>query len=156
MPKKKKRDIELFIVDIFVAIIKIREYTSSFEDEDEFHHSSLHWDATIRQLEIIGEALNNLLEDEYFSSLSPKYFRKIVNFRNAIAHGYFGIDSEEVWDVVSTKIDLLNNDLKDIVNSSTIDLEYAAETTINEYSLLNDYKVIEFLGTISLAQDINK
>ncbi len=156
MPKKKKRDIELFIVDVFVAIIKIKGYTSPFENEDDFHHNSLHWDATIRQLEVIGEALKNLLEDEYFSSLSPKYFRKIVNFRNAIVHGYFGIDSEEVWDVVSAKINLLNDDLKDIVNSSTIDLEYALEATIDEYSLLNDHNIIEFLKTIGSVQDINK
>ena len=54
MSKNKKRDIELFIVDIFVAIEKIREYTQSFNDPSDFQHSSLHWDASIRQLEIMG------------------------------------------------------------------------------------------------------
>jgi len=149
MLKKKQRDIELFIVDIFVAIVKIEEYVSPFNDEDEFHHSSLHWDASIRQLEIIGEALNNLLEDEYFASVSPRYFRKIVNFRNVIVHGYFGIDSEEVWDVISTKLDLLNTDLKDLIGNSTIDLTYAIETSTNEYNTLNDQRVVEFLKTLS-------
>ena len=80
--------------------------------------------------------------------MSPKYFRKIVNFRNVIAHGYFGIDSEEVWDVISTKLDLLNTDLKDIVSSATIDLSYAIETTVNEYKALNDHKTAEFLKTL--------
>ena len=148
MLKKKQRDIELFIVDIFVAIVKIKEYVAPFAYEDEFHYSSLHWDASIRQLEIIGEALNNLLEDEYFASVSPKYFRKIVNFRNVIVHGYFGIDSEEVWDVISTKLDLLNTDLKDLIGNSTIDLTYAIETTANEYNALNDQRVVEFLKTL--------
>ena len=148
MPKKKQREITLFIVDIFIAIIKTKEYIAPFSDADAFRHSSLHWDATIRQLEVIGEALNNLLEDEYFESLSPKYFRKIVNFRNVIVHGYFGIDTEEVWDVVSDKLLLLDNDLKDVVENSTIDLTYAIETTIAEYILLDDEIVIRYLNTL--------
>ena len=45
----KKRDIELFIVDIFVSIQKIKEYTNSFNNPNDLLHSSLHWDATIRQ-----------------------------------------------------------------------------------------------------------
>ncbi len=147
MPKKKQRDITLFIVDIFVAITKIKEYIEPFDDEDGFRHSSLHWDASIRQLEVIGEALNNLLEDEYFASISPKYFRKIVNFRNVIAHGYFGIDTEEVWDVISNKLILLNNDLHNVVNNADIDLVYAIETTIDEYIALNDKLIVNYLKT---------
>ena len=147
MPKKKKRDISLFIVDIFIAIAKINEYIEPFDNEDDLRYSSLHWDATIRQLEVIGEALNNLLEDEYFVSISPKYFRKIVNFRNVIAHGYFGINTEEVWDVLSTKLILLDNDLEKIVKNSTIDLGYAIETTIDEYVVLNDLTIVNYLKT---------
>ena len=148
MPKKKKRDITLFIVDIFVAITKIEEYIEPFNNEDDLRHSSLHWDATIRQLEVIGEALNNLLEDEYFTSISPRYFRKIVNFRNVIAHGYFGIDTEEVWDVLTTKLILLDNDLEKIVKNSTIDLKYAIETTRDEYIVLDDKTIVNYLKTL--------
>ena len=145
MHKKEQRDITLFIVDIFVAIVKIKEYTSFFNDEDEFRHSSLHWDASIRQLEVIGEALNNLLEDEYFASLSPKYFRKIVNFRNVIAHGYFGIDTEEVWDVINYKLILLDTDLKEVIDNANIDLSLALEKTMNEYTAMNDKVIISYL-----------
>ncbi len=35
MPKKKQRDITLFIVDVFVGIAKIKEYVEPFDDEDE-------------------------------------------------------------------------------------------------------------------------
>ena len=51
MSNNKKRDIELFIVDIFVAIEKVKEYTQSFNNPSDFQHSSLHWDASMRQLE---------------------------------------------------------------------------------------------------------
>ena len=145
MSRKQQRDITLFIVDVFVAIAKIKEYIEPFDDEDEFRHSSLHWDASIRQLEVMGEALNHLLEDEYFASVSPKYFRKIVNFRNVIAHGYFGIDTEEVWDVICNKLILLDTDLQEVVHSEKVDLSLALEKTMNEYTVLNDKTIISYL-----------
>ncbi len=92
---KRKRDIELFIVDIFVAMEKIKNYLVGFDTPEELQQNSLHWDAIMRQLEIIGEALNKLLEDQEFKALSPDYFRKVVNFRNVIVHGYFGIISKK-------------------------------------------------------------
>ena len=138
---------ELFIVDIFVAIEKTKEYIKGFDDKEEFRQDSLHWDATIRQLEIIGEALNKLLENESFSKLSPKYFRKIVNFRNVIAHGYFGIDIDEVWNVLTQKLDMLNDDLKEIVQNN-IDLSTAIKSEINEYEKLKDFTIVNFLKSI--------
>jgi len=144
MSKKKKRDIELFIVDILVAIEKIKTYTKPFDDASSFQHSSLHWDATMRQLEIVGEALNKLLDDDAFSSLAPKYFRKVVNFRNSISHGYFGIDVEEVWNIITEKLELLQTDLKDIVKNN-IDISKAIEYEIEEYKNLNDIQIVKYL-----------
>ncbi|MEA3553368.1 MAG: HepT-like ribonuclease domain-containing protein [Campylobacterota bacterium] len=136
MSNKKQRDIELFIVDIFVSIQKIDEYTNLFDNPSDLQHSSLHWDATIRQLEVIGEALNNLLNNDTFNRLAPKYFRKIVNFRNAIVHGYFGIDLDEVWDIITDKLKILKEN---------IDISSAIESSINEYQKMNDINIVKFL-----------
>lgn len=144
MSKKKIRDIELFIVDIFVAIQKIKEYTENFASEEDLRYSSLHWDATIRELEIIGEALNNLLDDDYFCSLSPEYFRKIVNFRNVVAHGYFGIDASEVWNIVNDKLDILLADMMEIIKDK-IDLTEAIESQIEDYGKLRDIRIVKYL-----------
>ncbi len=141
---KKRRNIELFIVDIFIAIEKIRNYTSSFRSANDLLHSSLHWDATIRQLEIIGEALNKLLVDEKFAKHSPKYFRRVVNFRNNIVHGYFGIDAEEVWNVITLHLNSLQDDIQNIVENN-IDISEAIESEIEEYKKLNDVAIIKFL-----------
>ena len=147
MSNKKKRDIELFIVDVFVAIQKIKEYTKTFDNPNDFQHSSLHWDATIRQLEIIGEALNKLLEDDKFNSASPSYFRKIVNFRNNIVHGYFGIDLDEVWNVVTGNLDKLRIDLNNIIKDN-IDITEAVLCEIEEYKNLNDVNIVKYLITL--------
>ncbi len=144
MSSYKKRDLELFIVDILVAVQKIKEYTLDFNDANDFLHSSLHWDASIRQLEIIGEALNKLLEDDSFQALAPTYFRKVVNFRNSIVHGYFGIDVDEVWDIVTNKLSILELDILSIVKNN-IDLEDAILCEIEEYKELNDIKVVKYL-----------
>ena len=143
-----KRNVELFILDVFTSIYKIKTYTSSFKDGYDLQSNSLYWDATIRSFEIIGVALNNLLDDKHFDSLVPSYFRKIVNFRNVIAHGCFGIDADEVWDIITDKLDDLNHDLYQIV-AQYYDLDEAIENTREEYLLLNDSNVVEYLQTVS-------
>jgi uncharacterized protein with HEPN domain len=149
MSKNKKRDLELFIVDVFVAIQKIKEYTKPFDNSSDFQHSSLHWDATIRQLETIGVALNKLLEDNKFSSLAPDYFRKVVNFRNSIVHGYFGIDLDEVWDIISEKLEILRADLTLIVKDN-INLKEAILCEIDEYKNLDDVGIVKYLMQLDL------
>jgi len=144
MSNNKKRDIELFIVDIFVAIEKIKEYTKPFNSPSDFQHSSLHWDASMRQLEIIGVALNKLLEDEKFNLLAPSYFRKVVNFRNSIVHGYFGIDLDEIWNIITEKLEILKVDLTLIVKDN-INLEEAILCEIEEYKSLNDINIVKYL-----------
>ena len=140
----KKRDLELFLVDILIAIQKIRNYTQEFSNVDTLIHNELHWDATIRQFEIIGEALNNLLAEERFSKLSPSYFRKIVNFRNAINHGYFGIVHEEVWDIITTKLNLLDSDMKSIIKEN-FDINAAVKSEVPKH-----HSVIEYFNKLQL------
>ncbi len=144
---KQPRDIELFIVDIFVAMQKVKEYTKPFDNEDDLRYSSLHWDATIRQLEIIGESLNNLLEDDAFNALAPDYFRKVVNFRNTIVHGYFGIDVSEVWNILTEKLGILEHDLRAIVKGN-IDISLAIMSEIDEYDELDDQDIVEYLKSL--------
>ena len=51
-----KRHPELFAVDILVAIGKIERYSEDFADAQEFSHDEKSFDATMRELQIIGEA----------------------------------------------------------------------------------------------------
>ena len=64
------RQIEFFVFDIFVAILKIEHTASKFENPQDLLHSYTDWDSVIREFEIIGEVskylLNeNILKDEY-------------------------------------------------------------------------------------------
>ena len=129
-----KRDITLYIVDIFIAIDKIERYTKTFSNGSALLSSELHWDATIRELEIIGEATKYLLEDE----LIEKKYRRIVDFRNQIIHGYFGIDESIVWDVVTDKLVEYKTDLEKILEYASFDLIDAIYHAKKEFSKQKD------------------
>lgn len=60
--------------------------------------------AVERQFEIIGEALAQLTRvDEPLASRIAEY-RRIIVFRNILAHGYAQIDDRLVWDIVESKL----------------------------------------------------
>lgn len=44
------RDLNMFIVDIFIAIDKVRRYTQKFTCGEELLYSEMEWDAVIREL----------------------------------------------------------------------------------------------------------
>jgi uncharacterized protein with HEPN domain len=59
--------------------------------------------AVERQLFIIGEAAARL-PDDWKQRLPEVPWRKIVGLRNLLAHGYWVIDAEELWDVARNKV----------------------------------------------------
>ena len=112
------RKVDFFIVDIFIAVDKVKRYSNKFNSGEELLYSELEWDAVIRELEIIGEAVNNLLRLEFLGN----EYRIIVDFRNQINHGYFGINSNIVWDIVTNYITQFRNELLDIIKLEKVDL----------------------------------
>lgn len=118
-----KREIEFYIVDIFIAIDKIKRYSKRFANAQDLLHSDLEWDAIMRELEIVGEATNNLLK----SDVLDKEHRIIVDFRNQINHGYFAIDENIVWEVINSYILEFRLELMKIIKDNTINLDDAIE-----------------------------
>jgi uncharacterized protein with HEPN domain len=72
----------------------------------EFVHDELHFDAVLRNLEIIGEAVKNISEETRQNYPQIKW-RKIAGFRDIVAHEYFGVNEETVWDIVKNEIPAL-------------------------------------------------
>jgi len=60
-------------------------------------------DAIVRRLEIIGEAVKSI--DEYFRNKYPDIpWKKIAGMRDVVAHEYFGVKLERVWEVVKSDV----------------------------------------------------
>lgn len=95
------------LLHILEAIQYIQSFTTHKEKSDIYDDPMLRF-AIERQLEIIGEAANHL-SDELKSTSHEIEWRKIVAFRNFVAHEYFGIDLELVWDIIANKIPPLHS-----------------------------------------------
>jgi len=97
-----QRDYKTYLNDILKAISRVENYTENLVLDD-FSESNLYQDAVIRNLEIIGEAVKHIP-----NNLRKKYpdieWKKIAGLRDILAHAYFGIDIEIVWDVIQNKI----------------------------------------------------
>jgi len=93
------------LLHIQEAITYIENFLTN-KNKDDLYNDALIRFAVERQLEIIGEAANRLSEDIKLKS-SEIEWKRIIAFRNFLAHEYFGIDLELVWDIVSNKIPFL-------------------------------------------------
>jgi len=96
---------------ILEAIDRIIEYTSSINTADDFNNDYRNFDATMMNFVVIGEMINKI-SDEFKRKHSEIEWIKIKGFRNIVAHDYFGIDAEEVWQIIKTKIPTLKSDIK--------------------------------------------
>lgn len=106
-----KRDEMLFIEDILENILLIENSIKNLS-KDEFVNDKMIIDATIRRLEVIGEAVKNISE-----KIKRKYpeieWRKIAGTRDAIIHAYFNVDLDITWNIIKINLpDLKNKILK--------------------------------------------
>ncbi len=63
---------------------------------------------------IIGEAVLRL-SDELLEAEHHIPWAKIKGFRNIIAHNYFGVDAEEVWEIIKDHLPSLEKDINSIL-----------------------------------------
>ncbi|OGV64778.1 MAG: hypothetical protein A2283_03925 [Lentisphaerae bacterium RIFOXYA12_FULL_48_11] len=105
-----KRPVELLLQDILDAVNKIERYTKRIS-EGTFIKDEMRIDAVARNLEIIGEAANQLPED--FRASHPEIeWNKIVGLRHRIIHAYFGIDLKIIWQILKSDMPLFKKNIK--------------------------------------------
>jgi uncharacterized protein with HEPN domain len=99
------RDADVYVEDILTAIGRIQGFTRGMDRAD-FLQDERTIDAVLHNLEVIGEAAKQL--PEALRDRAPAIeWRKIAGMRDLIAHAYFDVDLEIVWDVVTTKLEPL-------------------------------------------------
>ena len=92
---------QLYLKHILDAIEKIETYVSVGHKT---FMSTSHWqDATIRQLEIIGEATKRVSPDLRLQK-SQVPWRRIAGLRDVLIHNYMGVDLATVWGITQRDI----------------------------------------------------
>jgi len=102
---KKDLTAKDFACHILEAAERVLHYTKNVSRE-QFYADTLRQDAVIRNIEIIGEAANNLFEAD--PSIAVKHpsipLAQIYGMRNRVAHGYFSVSLAMIWDTVEVDI----------------------------------------------------
>jgi uncharacterized protein with HEPN domain len=111
-----------FIGHMLEAAERVLQYTKDLNRE-EFFASPLVQDAVIRNIEIIGEAANNLLE--IGPDIAARYrsipFAQIYGMRNRVAHGYFSVSLPMIWDSVQVDIPELRQQIATVLGEMQMD-----------------------------------
>ena len=104
---------KLYLRHINEAIESIEEYLRGVS-YSRFISSKMMIDAVVRELEIIGEASNNL-SDDFREKHSDVFWRQIKDMRNFLIHEYFGVNTKVVWDTCKNDLPMLKQFISTIL-----------------------------------------
>lgn len=94
---------KLALLTILEAIDKIQRFSSDLHSWEDLMNDEETFDACLMNFVIIGESVLRF-DAQFIEANNQMEWHKIRGFRNLIAHDYFGIDVEEVWDILTNKL----------------------------------------------------
>ena len=103
---------QFYIDDMIDFAEKVLAYTAGF-DQSRFVASGLTYDATVRNLELLGEAASHVPQ-EVRASAPEIPWRQIIATRNRLIHAYLGIDNDILWNIIEEDIHALLPNLKQL------------------------------------------
>lgn len=95
-----------FSIDDMIGFAeKAIAYTAGL-DQAAFVASGLIFDATLRNLELIGEAATHVPDDVRMANPQVPW-RLAIATRNRLIHGYLSIDNDTLWSIVVSDVPAL-------------------------------------------------
>jgi uncharacterized protein with HEPN domain len=106
------RDWRLYWQDVIDCCRKVEAYTAGL-DREKFQANGLVYDAVVRNLEIIGEAAKHLPQE--VRDLAPLVeWKRMSGMRDILAHAYFGIDNDILWNVIANEVPRLKKLMEEV------------------------------------------
>ena len=112
MSDSPQREWRFYVSDMIAFAENVTSYTDGF-DLDRFVNSGITYDATLRNLELIGEAATHIPQaicDQH----AKIPWRMMIATRNKLIHGYLGIDNDTLWSIIQTDVSELLKQLQQI------------------------------------------
>jgi uncharacterized protein with HEPN domain len=107
-----RREWNLYVADMVSYAEKIIRYTDNL-NQKQFEQDSLVYDATIRNLELLGEAATHLPTEVREHAIQIPW-RQIIGMRNRLIHGDLGIDNDIVWSAIKIDIPAILPELRSL------------------------------------------
>ena len=103
------------LLSMLETIEKISRYTVGYQSAEDLYKNDRDFDAVMMNFIVIGEESGKLSE-EIKSENTHINWSKIYGLRNIIAHHYFGINVDIVWQIIRNDLPKLNEELSRLVN----------------------------------------
>jgi uncharacterized protein with HEPN domain len=110
-----KKDDSIFLKHILESLDAINEFSKGMKIE-ELHANRLKKSAIVRELEIIGEASNNISK-ELKSKENQIPWKEMSATRNIIAHKYFGVDIEIIFGIIKKDLPKLKKQISKAIKN---------------------------------------
>lgn len=104
------RDWRLYLGDMALCCEKISTFVGS-SNREEFLANVMVYDATLRNLEILGEAAKHIPAD-IKARMPGIAWREIAGMRDWLVHAYFTIKADVVWNAIKVELPLLLRTLR--------------------------------------------
>ena len=100
-----QREWRFYINDMIGFCERVLAFTKE-TSRTEFPGDAMRYDATVRNIELVGEAATHVPES--VRQEHPEIpWRMMIATRNQLIHGYAGIDDDVLWSIVQTDIPAL-------------------------------------------------
>jgi len=104
----------VYLLDVVEACAAIERFTAGV-DLDAYEAAEMTRSAVERQLILIGEAVSALLRLEPDLAARISHARRIVDFRNQLAHDYAAVSDTVVWAIIVSEVGVLHEECRTLL-----------------------------------------
>lgn len=112
------RDWSLFLRDMQCFCSRVLRYTDGMTAE-QFATNELVNDAVLRNLELLGEAAKQI-PDAVRQRHPDVPWRRIAGLRDVLAHAYFGLEDDTIWQIISSSVPALSVQLNAVASAERL------------------------------------
>lgn len=119
--------LKVLLFQIRTAILQLKEWNNNVQSSDDYYCSPdgmKNLAASCMLIEAIGESIkqiDKITEGNLLAKRPEIPWKDVICIRNHIAHGYFDIDGDMVFDVVKNDLDSLLEAIEYFIENLTVE-----------------------------------